>query len=87
MSNIDVAKAWKQIPAQLVYLGQSYKALDINEELSKTCRKPKLDFITHKNIKPRIDLHKSRLHLNRNNSGEIGKNFIDLILKYLQMSA
>ena len=51
------------------------KALDVNDELSKMYREAKLDFITHKNINPKVDLNKSRLHLNRNGSDEIDKNF------------
>ena len=58
------------------------KALDVNGELAIICREAKLDFITHKNINPRADLNKSRLHLNRNGSDKIGKNFVDFILKY-----
>ena len=58
------------------------KAFDVNDELSKTCREAKLDFITHKNINPRADLNKSRLHLNRHGSDKIGKNFVNFILKY-----
>ena len=46
------------------------------------CRETKLDFIKHKNINPVTDLNKSRLHLNKNGSDEIGKNFINFILKY-----
>ena len=58
------------------------KALDVNDELAKMCREAKLDFITHKNVNPRADLNKSRLHLNRNGSDKIGKNFVNFILKY-----
>ena len=45
-------------------------------------REAKLGFITHKNIKPRADLNKSRLHLHRNGSDKIDKNFVNFILKY-----
>ena len=38
--------------------------------------------MAHKNINPRADLNKSRLHLNRNGSDKIGKNFVNFILKY-----
>ena len=58
------------------------KALDVNDELSKMRREVKLDFITHKKINPRADLNKSRLHLNRNGSDKICKNFVNYILKY-----
>ena len=56
--------------------------MDLNDEHSKMCRETNLDFITHKNINPRADLNKSRLHLNRNGSDKIGKTFVNLILKY-----
>ena len=43
------------------------KALDVNDELAKMCRKA---------------LNKIRLHLNRNRSDKIGKNFVSFIFKY-----
>ena len=48
------------------------------------CRESQLDFIAHKNINPRAGLNtsKSRLHLHRNGSDKIGKNFGNFILKY-----
>ena len=42
----------------------------------------KLDFVTHKNINPGTNLNKSRLYLNRNGSDKIGKNYVNLNLKY-----
>ena len=56
--------------------------MDVNGKLSKMYREAKLDFITHKNINLRADLNKSWLHLNRNGSDKIGKNFDDFISKY-----
>ena len=41
------------------------KALDVNDELLNMRSESKLDFITHKNINPSVDLNKSTLHLNR----------------------
>ena len=35
----------------------------------------KLDFITHESMNTRADSNKSRLHLHRNGSDKIGKNF------------
>ena len=58
------------------------KALYVNKENLKMCRETKLDFIKHKNINPMTDLNESRLHLNKNGSDKIGKNFINFILKY-----
>lgn len=49
---------------------------DVNNELSKMCREVKLDYITHKNINPNVDLNKSKLNLNRNGSDKIGKNYL-----------
>ena len=42
----------------------------------------KLDFITLEKTNLRANLNKIRLHLNRNSSDEIGKNFVSFILKY-----
>ena len=56
--------------------------MDVNDELVKMYKKAKLDFITHKSINPRADLNKSRLHLNKNGSDKITKNFVNFILKY-----
>ena len=56
--------------------------LDVHDELAKMCREAKLDFITHKDINPRADLNKTRLHLNRNGSDKIGENFVNFTLKY-----
>ena len=60
------------------------KASDVNDELVKMCREAQLDFIAHKNINPRAGLNtsRSRLHLHRNASDKIGKNFVNFILKY-----
>ena len=41
------------------------KALDVKDELLNMHSESRLDFITHKNINPRVDLNKSTLHLNR----------------------
>ena len=49
---------------------------DVNNELSKMCGEVKLDYITHKNINPSVDLNKSKLNLNRNGSDKIGKNYL-----------
>ena len=56
--------------------------MDVPDELAKMCRETKLDFLTHKNFNPRADLNKTRLHLNRNGSDKIGKNFVNFTLKY-----
>ena len=48
--------------------------MDVNDQLAKMCREAKLDFITHKNINPRADLNKSRIHLTRNGLDKIGWN-------------
>ena len=56
-------------------LRMSSKALEINQELLKMCKEAKFDFIGHKNINPRTHLNKSRLHVNRNGSVIMGKNF------------
>ena len=53
------------------------KALNVNDELSKTYRDAKLDSITHKNINRRVDLSKSKLRLNGNGSDKTGKNLVN----------
>ena len=53
------------------------KALDANDQFLKMCREAKLYFITLNNINLREDLNKSRLHLNRNGSDKIRKNFVN----------
>ena len=52
--------------------------------LWKLGREAQLDFIAHKNINPRAGLNtvKSRIHLHRNGSDKICKNFANFILKY-----
>ena len=55
------------------------KATKVNKKLSKICVKEKLLFLNHSNINPKIHLNKSKLHLNRNGSEKIGKNFVNFI--------
>ena len=55
------------------------KAMKVNKKLSKMCVKEKLLFLNHSNINPKIQLNKRKLHLNRNGSEKIGKNFVNFI--------
>ena len=58
------------------------KASEVNKELSRMCKKEKLPFLEHSNINPRAHLNKSRIHLNRNGSEKLGKNFVDFIVNH-----
>ena len=51
-------------------------------KFGKMCKEAKLNFISHKNINPRADLNKSRLHLDRNRSDIVSKNLVKFILKH-----
>ena len=82
---IDVVKNMKTNTITVSISGilqQNGNNNNANEEVPKMCREAKLDFIMHKSITPRTDLNKSRLHLCRNGSVKIGKNFVNFILKY-----
>ena len=46
------------------------------------CKKEKLPFLEHSNINPKAHLNKSRIHLNRNGSEKLGKNFVDFIVNH-----
>ena len=56
------------------------KVLEVNKELSRMCEKEKLTFLEHSNINLRAHLNKSRIHLNRDGSEKLGKNFVDFIV-------
>ena len=58
------------------------KASEVNKELSRMCKKEKLPFLEHSNINPRAHLNKSRIHLNRNGSEKLHKNFVDFIVNH-----
>ena len=58
------------------------KASEVNKELSRMCKKEKLPFLEHSNINPRAHLNKSRIHLNRNGSEKLGKNFVDFVVNH-----
>ena len=58
------------------------KASEVNKELSRMCKKEKLPFLEHSNINPRAHLNKSRIHLNRNGSEKLGKNFVDFAVNH-----
>ena len=58
------------------------KASEVSKELPRVCKKEKLAFLEHSNINPRAHLSKSRIHLNRNGSEKLGKNFVDFIVNH-----
>ena len=45
------------------------------------CKK-KLPFLEHSYINQRAQLNKNRIHLNRNGSEKLGKNFVDVIVNH-----
>ena len=85
-SMIDVAKNTKS-DSRIVSISGivprndnfNIKATEVNKELSKMCDKEKLLFLSHSNINPKIHLNKSKLHLNCNGYGKLGKNFVNFI--------
>ena len=56
------------------------KASEVNRELSRMCKKEKLPFLDHSNINSRAHLNKSRIHLKRNGSENLGKNFVNFMV-------
>ena len=58
------------------------KALKVNQRLLKVCKEEKFHYIDDKNISPGTHQNKSRLHLNRNGSVLIYKNFVSFVSKY-----
>ena len=52
------------------------KVSEVNKELSRMRKKEKLPFLEHSNI------NKSRIHLNRNGSEKLGKNFVDFVVNH-----
>ena len=88
-SIVDVAKNIKSEKRSVSISGAvprnddlNNKASEVNKELSRTCKKEKLPFLEHSNINPRAHLNKSRIHLNRNGSEKLGKNFVDFIVNH-----
>ena len=88
-SIVDVAKNIKSEKSSVSISGivprnddLNNKASEVNKELSRMCKKEKLPFLEHSNINPRAHLNKSRIHLNRNGSEKLGKNFVDFIVNH-----
>ena len=53
--------------------------IKVNKELAKMCKREKFQFLKHSNINPKTHLNKSKVHLNRNGSIKLGKNFVNFI--------
>ena len=58
------------------------KVSEVNKELSRMCKKEKLPFLEYSNFNLRAHLNKSRIHLNRNSSEKLGKNFVPFIVNH-----
>ena len=55
------------------------KVMEVNKELAKMCKKEKLQFLEHSNINPKTHVNRSKVHLKRNGSIKLGKNFANFI--------
>ena len=59
-----------------------YYEIDLKQNYWQAVKKEKLPFLEHSNINPRAHLSKSRIHLNRNGSKKLGKNFVNFIVNH-----
>ena len=59
----------------------SKKVAQVNECLKKDCGEKNLCFIEHENINSSIRLNRSNVHLNKNGTKAICRNFLKFIKK------